>query len=42
MKILGDVAEDRLKAMDADGIDIQVLSHTAPSTQKLEATSPLR
>ena len=35
MKMLGDVAEDRLKAMDEAGIDIQVLSHTAPSTQKL-------
>ena len=35
MKMLGDVGEIRLKAMDADGIDIQVLSHTAPSTQKL-------
>src|SRR5215475_15681446 len=32
---LRDVGEERLKAMDADGIDIQVLSHTAPSTQKL-------
>src|SRR5262249_60542193 len=32
---LRDVGEERLKAMDADGIDMQVLSHTAPSTQKL-------
>ena len=32
---LRDVGEARLKAMDADGIDMQVLSHTAPSTQKL-------
>ena len=34
---LRDVGEERLKAMDADGIDVQVLSHTAPSTQKLPA-----
>src|SRR5215470_13847658 len=34
---LRDVGEERLKAMDADGIDMQVLSHTAPSTQKLPA-----
>jgi predicted TIM-barrel fold metal-dependent hydrolase len=34
---LRDVGEERLKAMDADGIDMQVLSHTAPSTQKLGA-----
>ena len=34
---LRDVGEERLKAMDADGIDMQVLSHTAPSTQKLAA-----
>src|SRR5262249_59210812 len=34
---LRDVGEARLKAMDADGIDMQVLSHTAPSTQKLAA-----
>src|SRR5689334_18990206 len=35
MKMLGDVGEGRLKAMDEAGIDLQVLSHTAPSTQKL-------
>src|SRR5258705_11338192 len=34
---LRDVGEERLKAMDADGIDMQGLSHTAPSTQKLPA-----
>lgn len=32
---LRDVGEMRLAAMDEAGIDIQVLSHTAPSTQKL-------
>ncbi len=32
---LRDVGEERLKAMDEAGIDMQVLSHTAPSTQKL-------
>src|SRR5262249_60991562 len=37
VKRMRDVGEERLKAMDADGIDIQVLSHTAPSTQKLAA-----
>src|SRR5207249_10835566 len=34
---LRDVGEARLKAMDADGIDLQVLSHTALSTEKLSA-----
>src|SRR5882724_3177143 len=32
---LDDVGEARLKDMDACGIDIQVLSHTAPSLQKI-------
>src|SRR5258705_1912292 len=32
---LRDVGEERLKAMDECGIDMHVLSHTAPSTQKL-------
>lgn len=32
---LRDVGEMRLAAMDEAGIDIQVLSHSAPSTQKL-------
>src|SRR5262249_5403160 len=35
IKMLSDVGAARLKAMDEAGIDIQVLSHTAPSTQKL-------
>lgn len=32
-----DVGTQRLAAMDEAGIDVQVLSHTAPSTQKLPA-----
>ncbi len=32
---LEDLGEARIKAMDAAGIDIQVISHTAPSVQKL-------
>ena len=35
LKALQDCGEARLKDMDAAGIDIQVLSHTAPSLQKL-------
>jgi len=35
LKALQDVGEARLKDMDAAGIDIQVLSHTAPSLQKI-------
>lgn len=35
MKALADVGEARLKDMDACGIDVQVLSHTAPSLQKV-------
>jgi 2,3-dihydroxybenzoate decarboxylase len=36
-KALQDVGEARLKDMDACGIDIQVLSHTAPSLQKISS-----
>ena len=36
-KKLLDVGEIRLKEMDEAGIDIQVLSHSAPSLQKLDA-----
>jgi predicted TIM-barrel fold metal-dependent hydrolase len=35
MKALEDVGEARLKDMDESGIDIQVLSHSAPSLQKI-------
>jgi len=31
---LEDVSEARLQSMDAVGIDVQVLSHGAPSTQR--------
>ena len=37
MKALEDVGEARLKDMDACGIDVQVLSHTAPSLQKISS-----
>ena len=32
---LEDLGEGRIKEMDANGIDIQVLSHTAPAVQKI-------
>jgi predicted TIM-barrel fold metal-dependent hydrolase len=35
LKALADTGEARLKDMDAAGIDIQVLSHSAPSLQKI-------
>ena len=35
LRRLADVGEARLNDMDAAGIDIQVLSHTAPSLQKI-------
>jgi 2,3-dihydroxybenzoate decarboxylase len=40
---LREIGEVRLKAMDEAGIDIQVLSHSAPSTQKLprDVAAPL-
>jgi predicted TIM-barrel fold metal-dependent hydrolase len=34
---LGDVGEQRLAAMDADGIDLQVLSLTSPGAEQLDA-----
>lgn len=36
---LEDVGEARIKSMDENGIDVQVLSHGAPSTQKLDPES---
>lgn len=35
---LYDLSEIRLRAMDSAGVDIQVLSHGAPSAQKLDAS----
>ena len=37
VKALEDIGEARLKDMDAAGIDMQVLSHSAPSLQKISA-----
>jgi 2,3-dihydroxybenzoate decarboxylase len=37
-----DVGEVRLRAMDEAGIDLQILSHTAPATQKLDAAEAVR
>ena len=39
---LFDVAEMRLKEMDEAGIDVQVLSHGAPATQRLDAPTGVR
>lgn len=39
---LDDVGTLRIKEMDEAGIDIQVLSHTAPSVQKLEPEAAVR
>jgi predicted TIM-barrel fold metal-dependent hydrolase len=38
---LEDVGELRLKAMDEAGIDLQVLSHGAPATQRLDAATAI-
>lgn len=39
---LEDVAETRLREMDAAGITMQVLSHTAPAVQKVDAETAVR
>lgn len=39
---INEVGEERIKSMDATGIDVQVLSHGAPSTQKLDAETGVR
>src|SRR5215204_1935074 len=39
---LDDVGELRLKEMDEGGIDVQVLSHGAPSTQRMDAETAVR
>ena len=41
VKRLTDVGEQRIKAMDEAGIDTQVLSHAAPSTQRLDAATAI-
>src|SRR5258707_14450513 len=41
-KRLLDMGELRLREMDESGIDIQVLSHGAPGTQKLDAETSVR
>lgn len=39
---LEEVGEERVKSMDASGIDVQVLSHGAPSTQRLDAETGIK
>jgi predicted TIM-barrel fold metal-dependent hydrolase len=39
---LEDLGETRLKSMDAAGVDLQVLSHAQPATQKLDAEAAVR
>jgi 2,3-dihydroxybenzoate decarboxylase len=39
---LEDVGAGRIKSMDAAGIDVQILSHGAPSTQKMDAETGVR
>lgn len=37
-----EVGEERIKSMDACGIDVQILSHGAPSTQRMDAETGTR
>ncbi len=39
---LEDLGEERLKSMDAAGIDVQVLSHAQPATQKFDPETAVR
>ena len=39
---LEDVAALRLREMDEAGIDVQVLSHSAPATQRIDAGAAVR
>src|SRR5215510_2652810 len=41
LKRLTDLGELRIKEMDEAGIDVQVLSHAAPSTQRLDAATAI-
>ena len=41
LKRLGDLGALRIKEMDEAGIDVQVLSHAAPSTQRLDAATAM-
>ena len=41
-KRLYDIGELRIKEMDAAGIDMQVISHGAPATQKLEGEAAVQ
>ena len=41
-KRLEDLAETRIRDMDAAGITMQVLSHTAPAVQKVDADTSVR
>jgi hypothetical protein len=36
IKKLEDVGSERIKNMDASGIDVQVLSHAPPATQRMD------
>ncbi len=42
ISVLEDVGEGRIKAMDEVGVDVQVPSHGAPSTQRMDAESGAR
>jgi predicted TIM-barrel fold metal-dependent hydrolase len=39
---LDDLGDLRIKEMDEAGIDVQVISHGAPSTQRLDAETAVR
>jgi predicted TIM-barrel fold metal-dependent hydrolase len=41
LKRLHDLGELRIREMDVAGIDVQVLSHAAPSTQRLDAATAI-
>jgi len=41
-ELLADLGERRIQAMDAAGIDLQILSHTAPAAQNLDPETAVR